>query len=237
MDSPPCGQQSCDANAGEAVISNITIGALPAAELTESPTQAPTTTAVATSPTLPQTTTSRPKKPEVLKQAIAITGLSPALLVGSTGTVHGDALTIRHNSGFTLFSQFEEEWEPDNILQLKLLGKMLSFTVDLSAVGCACNLAFYLISAPARDWNGEPSPGVNRGGQPPYYCDANMVGGQWCPEIDIMEANAYAFQATPHKCDKPSNGHYESCDRGGCEQSTRTIQDAYGPGEEYTIDT
>jgi len=75
------------------------------------------------------------------------------------------------------------------------------------------------------------------GGQPEYYCDANQVGGQWCPEIDIMEANAHAFQTTPHRCDSPTGSAYSNCDRGGCGQNTRDSPNAYGPGDAFTINT
>eukprot|EP00443_Scrippsiella_acuminata_P096046 CAMPEP_0115607112 /NCGR_PEP_ID=MMETSP0272-20121206/18342_1 /TAXON_ID=71861 /ORGANISM="Scrippsiella trochoidea, Strain CCMP3099" /LENGTH=793 /DNA_ID=CAMNT_0003042789 /DNA_START=1 /DNA_END=2382 /DNA_ORIENTATION=+ len=177
------------------------------------------------------------KAPSLMKGEIKIGGVESAYLAGTGGNVDGDTMTIHHNAGFTIFTDKEKTWEPENIEEFKLLGKIISYRVDLSKVGCACNLAFYLISMPARDMQGKPSPGTNRQGQPPYYCDANMVGGQWCPEIDIMEANNHAFQATLHRCDPAVNQHYSFCDRGGCEQTTRTKENAYGPGSEYTIDT
>jgi len=177
------------------------------------------------------------KAPSMIKGELKIGGVESAYLAGTGGSADGDALTIHHNAGFTIFTDKEKTWEPDNIEEFKLLGNIISYRVDLSKVGCACNLAFYLISMPAVDPQGKPSPGTNRQGQPPYYCDANMVGGQWCPEIDIMEANNHAFQATLHRCDPPLDQHYSFCDRGGCEQTTRTKADAYGPGSEYTIDT
>merc|ERR1719410_377995 len=97
-------------------------------------------------------------------------------------TVDGSRLAMKHNSGVTLFSAFSGSWDAENIAQLKLLGRAMSFTVDLSHVGCACNLAFYLVSMPARGPDGMFSHGDEDLGQPPFYCDANKVGGQWCPE-------------------------------------------------------
>jgi len=166
-----------------------------------------------------------------------IEGYPDVWLAGENGTGNGDHLEIKHNAGMTPFTACEEEWAPGSMAQFKLLGRKLSFSVDLSSVGCACNLALYLISSPALDLDGTPSAGTNRAGQPPYYCDANKVGGQWCPEVDIMEANTHAFQATPHRCEKPSNGHYYSCDRSGCAQNTRDTAGAYGPGDNFTINT
>jgi hypothetical protein len=52
-----------------------------------------------------------------------------------------------------------------------------------------------------------------------------------------MEANNHAFQATLHSCAKPTNGHYDICDRMGCAENTRTQHGAYGPGSEFRIDT
>ena len=65
------------------------------------------------------------------------------------------------------------------------------------------------------------------------------MGGTWCPEIDLLEANRDALQVTPHKCDPPnSQGYYSSCDRGGCAQNTYKLDpNAFGPGGQYTIDT
>jgi len=118
-----------------------------------------------------------------------------------------------------------------------VLGKTLSFVVDLSKVGCACNLALYLINGPPKDETGQPAVGTCSWS--PYYCDSNGVCGEHCPEVDIMEANTHAFAATPHKCDAPSlSGHYGSCDRKGCSQHTASLgARAYGPADHYRINT
>ena len=103
-------------------------------------------------------------------------------------------------------------------------------------VGCACNLAFYLTSAPALDDRGEPSEGTCPD-TARFYCDANQVCGGWCPEIDLMEANNMAMQATPHKCDDPdAKGHYSACDKDGCGANTKYYLPAYGPNSKI-IDT
>ena len=68
-----------------------------------------------------------------------------------------------------------------------------------------------MVRMPAVFPNGTYNPGSGEN----YYCDANKVRGTFCPEIDLMEANTYAFQATPHNCTNPVNGFYENCDRSG----------------------
>jgi len=171
--------------------------------------------------------------------SLNITGQPLGYLAGGRVTSNGQALTMQHLSGVSMMSACDSDtWRPENIMQLKLLGRTMRFTVDLSGVGCACNLAFYLIGSPAKDEHGDPSRGKRHSGQPPYYCDANKVGGQWCPEIDIMEANNHMFSSTIHKCGAPTNGHYKWCDRVGCRESTKDLWGlTYGPGTEYTINT
>mmetsp|Transcript_111963 Transcript_111963/g.361469 ORF Transcript_111963/g.361469 Transcript_111963/m.361469 type:complete len:806 (-) Transcript_111963:301-2718(-) len=169
---------------------------------------------------------------------LAIEGLDTASFVSGGGAmVSENRLTLQHNSGVSITTSCAGAWDPNSFARFQLLGRTLSFTVDLSRVGCACNLALYLVQEPALDWSGIPSAGSCSWS--PYYCDANMVCGQWCPEMDIMEANNRVFSSTPHKCNAPSDkGHYSACDRNGCGQNTRDMDSqAYGPGGSYRIDT
>mmetsp|Transcript_14940 Transcript_14940/g.18801 ORF Transcript_14940/g.18801 Transcript_14940/m.18801 type:complete len:101 (+) Transcript_14940:2047-2349(+) len=73
------------------------------------------------------------------------------------------------------------------------------------------------------------------------YCDAAQVGGFFCPEFDIMEANKYAFRSTGHTCDAPSlSGVYSNCDGdGSCSMDILQsgTNDDYGPGDSYVINT
>ena len=82
-------------------------------------------------------------------------------------------------------------------------------------------------------------PAIDNTEDPFQYCDANRVGGHWCPEFDIQEANRHAFHATAHKCDDPVEGVYSNCDRSG--QCTLDVfYDAvgqYGEGSQYQINT
>lgn len=114
-----------------------------------------------------------------------------------------------------------------------LLGGTMEYDVDLSMVSCGCVSALYTVLMPA----------VDNGSDPFKYCDANKVGGHWCPEFDIQEANRHAFKAVGHKCDAPNaNGVYGNCDRGGqCTidvyYENRDGGKAYGFGSEFTINT
>ena len=105
----------------------------------------------------------------------------------------------------------------------------------MSQHDCGCVSSFYLVAMPGKDKNG------SFWSDKWYYCDANAVGGDYCPEFDLQEGNKWAFQTTPHTCNAPSSvGFYDWCDGGG--QCVMNIADqlqwnGYGPGSQYTINT
>jgi hypothetical protein len=86
---------------------------------------------------------------------------------------------------------------------------------------------------PGKETTGEIRPDDGYG-----YCDANAGkwGGTFCPEMDLLETNAYALQTTPHSCNSPSGvGYYDWCDGNGSANNSIDQGMDYGYGR--TIDT
>jgi len=78
--------------------------------------------------------------------------------------------------------------DPEGYYKPNLLGGSLEYDVDLSQADCGCLATLYLVRAPAHDESGNYATTDGF-----YYCDAQAVGGEYCPEFDIMEANKYAY--------------------------------------------
>lgn len=78
--------------------------------------------------------------------------------------------------------------DPTGFYRPNLLGGSVEYDVDLSQSNCGCIAAFYLVSMPGKDSNGNY---WNTDGY--YYSDANQVDGNYCPEFDIMEANTWSW--------------------------------------------
>merc|ERR1719466_74051 len=96
--------------------------------------------------------------------------------------------------------------------QTHLNGNHIAYTLDVSNVGCHCNAAFYFVQMPGYDSSQNPTAGP--GGD--YYCDANFVNQNWCPEYDTYEGNAETTNVALHTCDYVPPNDYPSCDKGGC---------------------
>jgi len=119
-------------------------------------------------------------------------------------------------------------WQPT------LADQVWSYDIDVSSVGCKCNAAMYFAMMPGYQ-GGEPFDGE----WGVYYCDANFVNGNWCPEYDTFEGNLHSLQVALHTCEvEPTDPHeFTSCDRTGCATNAcDAILGGYGPGNSV-IDT
>lgn len=95
----------------------------------------------------------------------------------SAAETDGTELGFDYNNRLYLSTQ--QEFDATKYFTPNMLGGSLEYDVDLSEVGCGCVAALYTILMPSVEDNEDPFK----------YCDANQVGGHWCPEFDIMEAN------------------------------------------------
>jgi len=143
---------------------------------------------------------------------------------------------MQGSSGFTLngggrvyfaVKPNEDFSDPGMYWQTPLDGYHFSYTLDLSNVGCHCNAAGYFIDM--------PGPGAGDGGD--WYCDANFVNNQWCPEYDTLESNKYTVAGTLHKCNG-GDGYWGDCDRGGCQNNAFYVDSSmFCPEDRCKINT
>lgn len=146
--------------------------------------------------------------------------------------VNGSSITLSGGGRVYLGDSSSDSINPESYYNMPLLGKRLAFDVDMSGVGCNCNGALYFITMPAYNSAQQLTPGED--GE--YYCDANQVGGTYCPEMDVFEANKFAMASTAHTCQYQPPHYYSHCDRGGCGRNVLDVDgEGYGPGKR--IDT
>lgn len=136
--------------------------------------------------------------------------------------------------GIRLWTALDRSQSASSYTRFKLLGKSLSYTIDLSGVGCSCNAALYWVSMPGIGQDGLPATGSMGN----YYCDANQVGGVWCWELDTIEANMYAMQVAPHTCNNNADQHITFCDKGGATRNTWLVNPkGLCPSDDCIIDS
>ncbi len=142
-------------------------------------------------------------------------------------------ITLRGGGRVYLADSSSDEITAGSFYHVDLLGKRLTYTVDLSHVGCSCNAALYALAMPAHDSSKQPAPGEN--GE--YYCDADKLTGYYCPDMDIMEANKFAMASTAHACQSATPPYYPTCDKTGCGQNVLGVnKNSYGPGKMINTD-
>ena len=146
----------------------------------------------------------------------------------------GNSFTMSGGGQVQFASQYQSHYTPDMFAKFKLLGKEFIYTVDRSTVGCSCNSAIYFVDMPGYDEN--QNPDASKFGN--YYCDCDKVGGSYCPDMDVSEANAYTMATTIHSCSAPAGKHYSKCDPVGCGVNVFNANPkAYCPDVSCTINT
>lgn len=124
--------------------------------------------------------------------AIQITedGQPKTLYVAGSGSGNGNEVSLTHNNGLFLAQTNENGYSPNMNYHPNLLGGSIEYDVNLSDVGCSCNAAFYLVGMPGHN----PGGSLNATPAGNYYCDANRANNSdYCPEMDIQEANKFAW--------------------------------------------
>eukprot|EP00729_Bicosta_minor_P026683 gene26683-11267_t len=120
-------------------------------------------------------------------------------------SISGDGAKLQLNGGGAMqlaSTATAGPGEPYGYFNWNLLGNDLSYTVDLSDVGCSCNAALYFVSMPGYN---KSSTSINPDPKSNYYCGANAGKpstntsaeggrGNYCPELDVLEANKFAVQ-------------------------------------------
>ena len=97
------------------------------------------------------------------------------------------------------------QWMDVQYQHFHLVGKSLSFTIDLSNVACGCNAALYLVQMSV------PSD------KDAQYCDIQGFDSdefEPCTELDVIEGNHKALQATLHT--SQGTGDDGRCNQDGC---------------------
>ena len=92
-----------------------------------------------------------------------VSGAGTYVLHGGMGVKQTSSTSVafQHNNRGYL-GQCAQQWEPTSTTSVPLLGKTISITVDLSDVGCGCNVGMYLVAMPGIGSDGQPAPSSSK---------------------------------------------------------------------------
>lgn len=150
----------------------------------------------------------------------AWTGVSSSSLKGNDTVVTPECdLRVPFSTRLYVADRWSRDFfEPSHYAELSLFGRTLRYTTNVSGAHCGCNAALYLTSLRV------PDPLSTCGDN---YCDANpqASGCGRCAEIDVQEANMYAWRSTLHgSADGPGLGTGWGSDK------EDFFRGQYGPG-------
>jgi len=154
------------------------------------------------------------------------------------GTDHGSSWSKNGTFGiigkqriYLMEDAWAHDWFDAKYHVFNLLGKTVSYTVDLSQVHCGVAACLYFVA------DRKPGPNSN-------YCDIQPDYGG-CFEIDLMEANSAAYEASLHTELGTGKAFDGTCNMNGCAvnigrypftKSGASTGQLYGPGADV-IDT
>eukprot|EP00419_Tripos_fusus_P000243 CAMPEP_0172691612 /NCGR_PEP_ID=MMETSP1074-20121228/24675_1 /TAXON_ID=2916 /ORGANISM="Ceratium fusus, Strain PA161109" /LENGTH=475 /DNA_ID=CAMNT_0013511709 /DNA_START=145 /DNA_END=1572 /DNA_ORIENTATION=- len=125
------------------------------------------------------------------------------------GTDHGSSFSRNGTFGiagkqrmYLMEDAWVHDWFGAKYHIFNLLGKTVSYTVDLSQMPCGVAACLYFVA------NRKPGPGSN-------YCDIQPDYGG-CFEIDLMEANSVAYEASLHTELGTRTAFDGTCNMNGC---------------------
>merc|ERR1719189_569046 len=130
----------------------------------------------------------RPAQAQTCPGPVEIAGLGQTQLTNAGSNVPGEGAgktevkdlssVVAHMDARIYFSDkcTNGSYSNERYQGLKLLGRTLKFSTDISGAGCGCNAALYMVSMKQ---NSDISSCKD------YYCDANSVCGVPCTEVDI----------------------------------------------------
>ena len=74
----------------------------------------------------------------------------------------GSSIILQHDSQVQIVSNLSTNgnYTADIFQEYDLKGKTVSFTANLSAIGCSCNAAFYFVSMPGYGSDNKPEKGM-----------------------------------------------------------------------------
>jgi hypothetical protein len=179
-----------------------------------------------------------PAKKRVALDATSNHTSSAGASLVSVGGANLDALTLTYGGadvGGPRVYLIEEDGVDKNFM-FALKNAEFTFDVELSAMPCGFNAALYFVGMTPNEGGAEAGTG---------YCDAQAVGGTFCSEMDVLEANTGAQQFTTHACVDACASHTNVteckgtgspatvCDQNGCGLNPFR----YGPGTTYNTET